>query len=71
MTGVTMQDLNIAHDKKPLLPLAALMLAGAVAQPALAQSSADKDKDLGTILIQDKRDGSDSKGVLRVREGRE
>ena len=68
MTGVTMQDLNIAHDKKPLLPLAALMLAGAVAQPALAQSSADKDKDLGTVLIQDKRYDSDSKGVLRVRE---
>lgn len=66
MTGVTMQDLNIVHDKNPLLPLAALMLAGAVAQPALAQSSAGKD--LGTVLIQDKRYDSDSKGVLRVRE---
>ncbi len=66
MTGVTMQDLNITQDKKPLLPLAALMLAGAVAQPALAQSSTDKD--MGTVVIQDKRDHSDSKGVLRVRE---
>ena len=66
MTGVTMQDLNITQDKKPMLPLAALMLAGAVAQPALAQSSTDKD--MGTVVIQDKRDLSDSKGVLRVRE---
>ena len=66
MTGITMQENTSLTDKPPLLPLAALMLAGAVAQPALAQSSADKD--MGTILIQDKRDGSDSKGVLRVRE---
>lgn len=66
MTGITMQENTSLTDKTTLLPLAALMLAGAVAQPALAQSSADKD--MGTILIQDKRDGSDSKGVLRVRE---
>ncbi len=66
MTGVTMQENTSLTDKTPLLPLAALMLAGAVAQPALAQSSADKD--MGTVVIQDKREHSDSKGVLRVRE---
>jgi len=65
MTGVTMHTLNIAHDKTPLLPLAALMLAGAVAQPALAQSNTDKD--MGTVLIKDKR-LEDAKSVLRVRE---
>ncbi|WP_225224131.1 TonB-dependent receptor [Limnohabitans radicicola] len=53
------------HDKTPLLPLAALMLAGAVAQPVLAQSSTDKD--MGTVLIKDKR-VEDAKSVLRVRE---
>ena len=65
MTGFTMHKPSPVHDKTPLLPLAALMLAGAVAQPALAQSSTDKD--MGTVLIQDKR-LEDAKSVLRVRE---
>ena len=56
--------MNNAPSNK-LMPLAAMMLAGAVTPPLLAQST---DKDMGTVVIQDKRYDSDSKGVLRVRE---
>ena len=60
-----MKDKNPTSDLSPLLPLAALLLAGAVNQPVAAQTTADKE--LGTVLITDKR-LEDAKSVLRVRE---
>ena len=55
--------MHTASTKTPLLPLAALMLAGAVSPAAQAQS----DKEIGTVLIKDSRI-EDAKSVLRVRE---
>jgi len=55
--------MHTASTKTPLLPLAALMLAGAVSPFAQAQS----DKEMGTVLIKDTRI-EDAKSVLRVRE---
>ena len=55
--------MHTASAKTPLLPLAALMLAGAVSPVAQAQS----DKEMGTVLIKDSRI-EDAKSVLRVRE---
>ena len=55
--------MHTASTKTPLLPLAALMLAGAVSPVAHAQS----DKEMGTVLIKDTRI-EDAKSVLRVRE---
>jgi catecholate siderophore receptor len=60
-----MQNRTPISDMKPLLPLAALMLASAVGQPCAAQYTPDKD--MGTLLIKDKRI-EDAKSVLRVRE---
>ena len=60
-----MQDKTSISDKTPLLPLAALMLASAVAQPSQAQTTPDKD--MGTVLIKDKR-VEDAKNMLRVRD---
>ena len=55
--------MHTTSAKTPLLPLAALMLAGAVSPVAQAQS----DKEMGTVVIKDSRI-EDAKSVLRVRE---
>lgn len=60
-----MTDKTTLPTMKPLLPLAALMLASAMNPPANAQAAPDKD--MGTVLIKDKR-VEDAKSVLRVRE---
>lgn len=60
-----MQDNTSNTSPKTLLPLAALMLASAVHQSVQAQSAPDKD--MGTVLVKDKRI-EDAKTMLRVRE---
>jgi catecholate siderophore receptor len=60
-----MTDKTPLTATKPLLPLAALMLASTISPPANAQTVPDKD--MGTVLIKDKR-VEDAKSVLRVRE---